>query len=332
MSSSVSFVTVIEGQPGEAWRGLFERVWPGYRGWFLRGGVADRPRYPECRRALRQHMPELVPVWESLVELAGGGDVEARFLSLWCPPPFIAGCSQTVWIDTAGQQEPALLRNYDYAPDLLEGTWLATRWRGQRVVALGDCIWGALDGMNEQGLTASLSFGGRSVSGQGFGVPVVLRYVLEVADTTAAAVKLLQRVPISMTYNITLLDRHGDWATVYVAPDRAAEVTRETCVTNYQRGVQWAAHAKATNAVERLHTLQGVRERSASAAEMLSALLQPPLFQRSYERGYGTLYTAAYFPQSRRVVLHWPQQQWVQTLANFAAGTRTIVYAPGAAG
>ena len=69
------------------------------------------PDLSECRRALREHMPELVRVWEQLTELAGGGDVEARFLSLWCPPAYIAGCSQSVWIDPQGHAEPALLRN-----------------------------------------------------------------------------------------------------------------------------------------------------------------------------------------------------------------------------
>jgi hypothetical protein len=98
---------------------------------------------------LREHMPELVPTWERLVELAGGGDVEARFLSMWCPPRYITGCSQAVWVDPAGAAKPALLRNYDFAPALLEGTWLATRWLGPRVIAMGDCLWGALDGLNE---------------------------------------------------------------------------------------------------------------------------------------------------------------------------------------
>ena len=192
----VDFHTLIEDGPGSLWQAQFERLWPGYRSWFLRSGVVDRPSYLECRRALREHMPELVPVWEQLVELAGGGDVEARFLSLWCPPPYIAGCSQAVWIDKAGDREPVLLRNYDFAPGLLEGSWLATRWLGeQRVAALGDCIWGALDGMNEAGLSACLSFGGRTVSGTGFGIPLVLRYVLEVAhDTAHAAPWILRRV------------------------------------------------------------------------------------------------------------------------------------------
>ena len=98
----VDFHTLIEDLPGPAWQGQFERLWPAYRSWYLRSGMVDRPSYVESRRALREHMPELVPVWEQLVELAGGGDVESRFLSLWCPPPYIAGCSQAVWIDAHG--------------------------------------------------------------------------------------------------------------------------------------------------------------------------------------------------------------------------------------
>lgn len=172
-------------------------------------------------------MPELVPVWEQLAELAGGGDVEARFLSLWCPPAYIAGCSQTVWIDPQGRDEPALLRNYDFAPALLEGNWLATRWTGRRVAAMGDCLWGALDGVNEDGLAASLSFGGRTVAGIGFGIPLVLRYVLETARNTAQAIAILQRVPVHMSYSVTLLDKAADWATVFVGgPPRGSHAAQ----------------------------------------------------------------------------------------------------------
>ena len=239
MSFDASFKTLIEDAPGALWQAHFRSLWPGYQAWFLRSGSGiERPSYLASRRALREHMPELVPTWSALVELAGGGDVEARFLSMWCPPPYIGGCSQAVWMDPQGQDEPALLRNYDFAPLLLEASWLATRWTGQRVAAIGDCLWGALDGLNEAGLAAALSFGGRNVSGPGFGIPLVLRYVLEVAQDTTEAVKLLQRVPVSMCYSVTLLDRHGKWATVFVAPDRPAEVVRQRAVTNLQHGVQ----------------------------------------------------------------------------------------------
>ena len=330
MPISVVFKTLIEDQPGPQWQALFERLWPAYRSWFLRSGAVGRPSYLESRRALREHMPELVPVWEKLVELAGGGDVEARFLSLWCPPPYIAGCSQAVWIDPRGVEEPALLRNYDFAPGLLEGTWLATRWAGQRVVAMGDCLWGALDGLNEAGLTASLSFGGRTVSGTGFGIPLVLRYVLDVAQNTAEAIQLLKRVPVSMCYSVTLLDRHSDWATVFVAPDRPTEVTRRNAVTNFQHQVDWPEHARATHSVERLASLQAQIDRPGSLAEATDALLREPLFQSAWLRGYGTLYGAVYRPRSGGVELLWPEQRWAQTLVAFAEGEREIVYVASA--
>ena len=322
----VSFRTLIEDQPGPQWRAAFERLWPGYRSWFLRGGVVDRPSYLASRRALRQHMPELMPTWERLVELAGGEDVPSRFLSLWCPPPYIAGCSQGVWLDLRGTEAPALLRNYDYAPALLEGEWMATRWAGQQVLALSDCCWGVLDGMNESGLAASLSFGGRTVSGEGFGIPLVMRYLLEVAQTTAEAVRLLQRLPVSMCYSVTLLDRHADWSTVFVSPDRPAEATRIQAVSNLQHRVEWPEHARATDAVTRQQCLQQLMADGLPLAQAAQALLQPPLYQSHWTRGYGTLYSAVYRPARGRVTLSWPGAQWVQHIKSIAPGGRDLQY------
>jgi predicted choloylglycine hydrolase len=323
------FTALVEDTPGPLWQALFERCWPGYRDWYLRSGVFDRPSYLESRRALRQHMPELVPIWERLVELAGGGDIEARALSLWCPPAYIAGCSQAVWIDPCGAQDPALVRNYDYAPALLEGNWLATRWCGQRVLAMGDCLWGALDGMNEAGLAASLSFGGRTQTGKGFGIPLVMRYVLEVSSTVEDACAILKRLPVHMSYSITLLDTSGNWATVFVGPDEAPYVSRRRAVTNFQHKVDWPQHAKATCAVERFAALEHLVDKKHSLLELTTALLQPPLFQTSYRRGYGTLYSAVYQPTDRRVELLWQDQRWQQSVLAPHAGEREIVFPSG---
>jgi predicted choloylglycine hydrolase len=326
VSVSVQFQAIAEDIPGEKWRALFERSWPSYRAWFLRGGVVGRPSYLECRRALRQHMPELTPIWERLVELSGGGDVEARFLSLWCPPPYIAGCSQAVWIDPAGLEEPALLRNYDFAPALLEGNWLATRWIGQRVVAMGDCLWGALDGVNEAGLAASLSFGGRAATGVGFGIPLVLRYVLETAQNTVEAAAILQRVPVHMSYSVTLLGRNGDWATVFVGPNRPAEITRFKAVTNFQRAVEWPEHACATRSPERLAALQKQIDSASPEQQAIDALLREPLYQTAWLRGYGTLYSAVYHPLSGRAELRWPGKSWAKSLQVFEEEQRHVVF------
>ena len=73
--------------PGPKWAGLFHEYWPDYRAWWLKEGETARPTYAESLRALRIHMRELVPLYEELCELAGGGDHAARFLSFYTPPP-----------------------------------------------------------------------------------------------------------------------------------------------------------------------------------------------------------------------------------------------------
>ena len=93
----LTFTAVAEDGPGPAWAELFHTLWPAYRRWYLREGIEERPTYLACRRALHRHMPELVGVYDRLCELAGGGDLAARFISLYRPPAYLSGCSQAVW-------------------------------------------------------------------------------------------------------------------------------------------------------------------------------------------------------------------------------------------
>ena len=88
---------------------------------------------------------------------------------------------------------PVLVRNYDYAPSRFEGVVQATAWGKHRVIGMSDCLWGLLDGMNDAGLVVSLTFGGRRVLGDGFGIPVVVRYLLETCSTVAEARAALAR-------------------------------------------------------------------------------------------------------------------------------------------
>ena len=237
----VLFQAYSEPQPGEKWRQLYERLWPAYRNWFLKEGDAARPKYLTCERALRSHMPELIPTYERLLELAGGSDQIARFLSLYRPTPYMTGCSQAVW--TRGH--PLLIRNYDYGPKLWEAVLLHSSWSGRPVIAMSDCLWGVLDGMNSDGLAVSLAFGGRKVVGDGFGIPLILRYILEFCETTSQAVDVLCRVPSHMSYNVTVLDRTGVHSTVFVSPDRDPIISRRPLATNHQGSVEWTEHASS---------------------------------------------------------------------------------------
>jgi predicted choloylglycine hydrolase len=326
-----TFHAIAEDHPGPKWQAHARAAWPAYRQWWLRDGDRARPTYLECRKAIRAHMPELEPLWGSLAAQLGGGDVASRFLSMWCPPPYITGCSQAIWLG-AGAGDARLLRNYDFAPALLEGAWLATRWTGRRVLALSDGLWGVLDGINEAGLVVSLSFGGRTVTGEGFGIPLVLRYLLEVAADVAQAVEILRRLPHHMSYTISLLDHGGAFATVFVAPDRPVETVDTRTCTNIQHAIEWPEHERATRALLRAEKLAEALETADGPEALLATMLQPPIRQDAFARGFGTLYTAVYAPVDGSVRLCWPgQPEWLQGVAAFTEGEREVDLAPGIA-
>lgn len=314
------FEAISEPLPDRKWQGLFQRHWPAYKRWFLSEGELARQPYLSSLRALKTHMPELIPTYEQLVELAGGGDLAARFLSGYCPPPYLSGCSQAVW---PGQQ-PLLVRNYDYHPELLEGVILHSAWHGHRVIATSDCLWGALDGINDAGLAVSLTFGGRRIAGEGFGVPLILRYVLEFCSSTREAVDVLCRVPSHMAYNITVLDRTGQFRTVYIGPDRPARVLAVPVATNHQEQVDWPQHARATATLERERFLYFRLRESNDPQRLVQAFLRSPVYSTAYERGFGTLYTVALYPLEGRLDYLWPNGTWSQALDDFEEAHRLI--------
>ena len=324
MTTRLRFHAVREDEPGYKWLALFERHWRAYEKWFLSQGDQARPTYLETRRKLRDYMPELVPTFERLVELAGGGDTVARFLGHYRPPPYIAGCSQAVWPDP---RRPVLVRNYDYSPDLCEATLLMTRWNGRQVIAMGDCLWGALDGMNDAGLAVSLAFGGRRAVGDGFGMPLILRYVLEFCETAGEAVRALERIPTHMSYNVTLLDASGQIRTVFVAPDRAPVTRSLPVATNHQGRVEWRTHAEATHSLERESFLiSRLADTEETDHGFVRSFLSDPLYSTAYRRGFGTLYSSCYRPKSGEMALFWPGVTLRQSFAEFRESTRVVHY------
>jgi len=322
----IRFEAFAEKRPGAKWQALFERLWPAYRTWYLKDAIDNRATYHECETALRTHMPELVPAYEALCDLAGGGDLEARFLSLYRPPPYLSGCSQAVW----PKDPPFLVRNYDYAPEAFDAVVLKTGWLGRTIIGMGDCLIGLTDGINEDGLTLSLTFGGRRVVGPGFGVPIILRYALETCRTAPEALNALGRIPCHMAYNVTALDIQGRCGTVYLAPDRDPHITRSMVSTNHQQRVEWASHALATASVERERfLLQQLMVHEPSGPDLVAAFLKPPLYQTRYAHGFGTLFTAIYTPETRHMDLQWPGQNWSLPLEGFADGERIVHYQTG---
>ncbi|HET9647542.1 MAG TPA: C45 family peptidase [Microlunatus sp.] len=300
-----------EPQPGPRWRQLFELTWPAYRRWYLSEGRDRRPSPVTAGAALSRHLPELLPAWARLAEQTGFDDDAIALLTHWNLPAFApaAACSQAV--TTA--DGPALVRNYDYRPDLFECVSLSTDYL-QPVIGTSDCLWGLLDGVNGSGLVVSLTFGGETAVGEGFAIPLVVRYLLEVCSTVAQAVEQLRRIPISMSYNITMVDATGDHGTAHVGPDRACEFQRQPLATNHrwQQPVD-PAHARNYQSVERFDRLAGLLGTGSTVDRVAAAMLEPPLHTRAYHRGFGTLYTAVYRAEPGSVTYRWPGTAWHRT-------------------
>jgi predicted choloylglycine hydrolase len=316
-----------EEQPGPKWAGLFAEFWPDYKRWWLKEGDSARPTYLESRRALAEHMPEILPLYGDLCDLAGGGDQAARFLSFYCPPPYLAGCSQAIWPG----REPVLVRNYDYAPNAFDSLILQTGWQGRRVMGISDGLWGLVDGMNEAGLAISLTFGGRRIVGRGFGVPLILRYVLQTCTTAEQAGAALARLPTHMSYNVTVLDKKRRYLTAMMAPDRPAIITHAAVATNHQENVEWISHARFTATVEReRYLLQRLSLHRDPQDTFINAFLRPPLYSTAFKAGFGTLYTAVYRPKRGEMDIHWPGTVWNLSFNNYQEAARQVQI-PGAA-
>jgi predicted choloylglycine hydrolase len=323
----IRFEAVSETQPGEAWRNRFEAMWPAYRAWYLRDGDTARPDLATCRARLRQHMPELMPTYERLVELAGGDELAARFLSLYRPPGFIVGCSQGVWTRGA----PVLVRNYDYPASRLEGVISRSAWNGRQIIGMSDCLWGLLDGINDAGLAVSLTFGGRQAVGDGFAIPLIVRYLLETCATVDEARTALVRLPVHAAQNLTLLDRTGESITAFVAPDRPTRLTDVAVTTNHQDLNDWPEYTRAVRSVERQRCLLTLLDDpQLSSAQFIESFLAPPVYGTGYSTGMGTLYTAAYFPAEGRAEYRWPGHTWPQSFERFAETAHVETYAESA--
>ena len=182
MVPGATFRTIDEAKPGPKMAAIFAERAAAYDTWYLQDGDELRPSAAEGLDALRTHMPELVPIYDAMVREVGGKDpIAERMFTMWRPPGAAIACSQAVL--QVGGRGPRLVRNYDYPAELMDAVILRSKFGDRQVIGMTDAVWGLCDGMNDRGLAVSLTFGGRASLGQGFGVPLVVRYLLEVCDT-----------------------------------------------------------------------------------------------------------------------------------------------------
>lgn len=316
----VTFSSVYEPSAGLKWQNIFHARWPAYRAWLRASGLAYNLH--NSIAALHEYMPQMVDTHKHLCDLVKADELATSFLTGFQPPVYSSACSQAV----STKKSVQLVRNYDYHPSRFEGMLLSTNWNGKRVIANSDCLIGVLDGMNDDGLVVSLTFGGREVIGFGFGIPFILRYVLEFCSDVGEAIAALVRIPSHMSYNVTVTDKTGAIKTVQIAPDKATFVTDDAYATNHQGNIDWPENAEFNKTADRAVFLEKILAKGVTGANLTNAFLSPPLYNTTFLEGLGTLYTAVYRPNEGIVQLHWPDDSMFQSFDVFIEERKTIKY------
>lgn len=299
----LTFRSLSDDRIGAAWKAVFDHGWTGWKEWYMPRRDDDLIPLEVCRRMMRRHMPGLERSWDTWVNAVDGDDDVARFLSFWSPPRYLVNCSQVAFVDRDG---PVLVRNYDLDPKLNEATLLKTGWHGFDVIGMVEGMAGLSDGMNRAGLALSLTFGGRTECRTGFGIPLIMRYVLETCRDVRDAIAAFRAIPSHMSYNITMIDRAGAAVTLMLSPDRPMIVRPEPWATNHQLGVEWPRHGRLSQTLERGAHLKALVDLGGMSVDaVVGQFLAPPLHTRGYDRGFGTVYTAVYRPGMGTASLAW---------------------------
>jgi predicted choloylglycine hydrolase len=313
------FIAIREDTPGNDWLARFVAGRAEAEAWYRGTGREAPPTAAECTAQLRRHMPELLSPYEQACALVGADDDLAhRIISQYRPPPLAPGCTQAVWL---GDDGPALVRNYDFLPDVVSGHFESTRWFGQEVISKGQRPWGGcLDGMNAAGLVASVTFGGEAAQGAGFSIILIVRYLLETCSKVSEAIAALCRIPVAMAQNVTLLDQAGSHATVFLNPERAPFVSRTPACANHQEPrASTGLPARAASSLDRQQTaLRSLEGSGATLAKVIEAFMAAPIYSR--DPSSPTVYGAVYRPADLSVDYLWPGHVMRQRIGSFRPG------------
>lgn len=307
------FGAVNEPQPGGLVRQAVEEARAFVADWYAKAERIPDPE--ECRRRVGTHMPEMLGLFDSMAGCAGDDPAMIAALAGIDPPPFIpAGCTVRAFT----RPRPTMLRNYDFHPDATSAVILRTEWSGRHVLGMSEGVSGLLDGVNDAGVAAALTFGGRHVYGAGFSIVQIIRYLLQVASDVKEAADVLRRMPCAWAQNVLVQDRSGKSVRAELAPDRAPLVVDGNVVANHQADVE-----PRPDSARRFDTACALAE-DAEAARVV--FVEGDLLKQDFDDWLGTLYTAEYLPNEGAVTFHWRDGSWRQSLVQFEPGERRVVY------
>jgi predicted choloylglycine hydrolase len=123
---------------------------------------------------------------------------------------------------------------------------------------------------------------------------------------------------------VTLLDRSGTHATLFLGPDRAPAVSPLHACTNHQETVIRPEAATNRSGERQQALLAALDDPAMTLPTLIARFLDPPLYSRRI--GFTTVYTAVYRPAEGRVDYLWPGRTWSQRVGRFESGEYTHDY------
>ncbi|WP_417899646.1 C45 family peptidase [Bacillus haimaensis] len=224
----------------------------------------------------------------------------ALFSGYDMPKVAAMGCSTLITKDF-------YVRNYDFSPVLYDGFFSllqpenAYATAGYNLQAIG-----RHDGVNEHGLVAGLHFVSNDEYTEGLSAWTSIRMLLDTCQTVEDAIRLLEEIPHSASYNFSLGDEKGNMAVVEASPEKV-RVRRDevllTCVNHFQmEELQEKNRAFIENSINRNRYMQGLKSGEFNHKEMFQNFSDKhsPIFFTDYENLFGTLHTFSYsFVDSR---------------------------------
>lgn len=265
----------------------------------------------EIRERLRSFFPEILDEISGFSSQLGiETDQAIRYFALY--GSLQPGCS----IFVASRQKSAnghllIGRNYDWIPTLADLSVVALRPRNAHgSLGNAELIFGRLDGYNDKGLFAAMAASRSKKTGPpGFFFPIILRAILDKNATIDEALAFIQKIPVTVGYNVVLADSSGRAALVQITPDRLPETI---WLQDQKDGILVATNHFVSDklARENLIVMPGSLERfrkikrllgnkdtavnQQDIRQVLAAADDRGVFLNDYSGLFGTLYSGVY--------------------------------------
>ena len=204
-----------------------------------------------------------------------------------------------------------LSRNYDDAPKSVENEFLLLNPEGSFTsIGASTGYVERLDGINEKGLAASLTFGaGYPAKVHGIGAAMFLRIILDKASSIDDALAIIGKTSYVTPNNVMIADASGKAIVIEASAGkyrvRKAENTILACANSYAHPeMKDQQRLKNPTTVWRENKMQNAASDLTSESKMINFLTSDfpeGVYEPYFKDGLGTLWSVLYHPESRGI-------------------------------